>query len=105
MWPTIDIVDGKMEVSLPHIEADQQGDHDLMNGSSVLDVRIGDLVYVEFREGDYHWLVVEEIQSGEDHETDIYYCTDKDGRDFEIFHFSIEDVDRSMRTEIGEFDD
>ena len=99
MWPTIDIVDGKMEVSLPHIEADQQESHDC------LDVRIGDLVYVEFREGDYHWLVVEEIQSGEDHETDIYYCTDKDGRDFEIFHFSIEDVDRSMRTEIGEFDD
>ncbi len=99
MWPTIDIVDGKMEVSLPHIEADQQESHDC------LDVRIGDLVYVEFREGDYHWLVVEEIQSGEDHETDIYYCIDKDGRDFEIFHFSIEDVDRSMRTEIGEFDD
>jgi len=99
MWPTIDIVDGKMEVSLPHIEADQQESH------NCLDVRIGDLVYVEFREGDYHWLVVEEIQSGEDHETDIYYCIDKDGRDFEIFHFSIEDVDRSMRTEIGEFDD
>ena len=99
MWPTIDIVDGKMEVSLPHIEADQQGSRDC------LDVRIGDLVYVEFREGDYHWLVVEEIQSGEDHETDIYYCIDKDGRDFEIFHFSIEDVDRSMRTKIGEFDD
>ena len=99
MWPTIDIVDGKMEVSLPHIEADQQGSHDC------LDVRIGDLVYVEFREGDYHWLVVEEIQSGEDREDDIYYCIDKDGRDLEIFHFSIEDVDRSMRTEIGEFDD
>ena len=99
MWPTIDIVDGKMEVSLPHIEADQQESH------NCLDVRIGDLVYVEFREGDYHWLVVEEIQSGEDHETDIYYCIDKDGRDFEIFHFSIEDVDRSMRTKIGEFDD
>jgi|15BtaG_2_1085339.scaffolds.fasta_scaffold10226_5 hypothetical protein len=97
MWPTVDIVNGKMRVTLndePALDDIRPEPDDT--------IHIGDMVHVEFREGEYKWLAVQEIEYDDVLKEQVFYCVGKHGTEYEVYLWEMDEVDRSLRSKLGE---
>jgi len=99
MWPEVNIINGRMSVTLKSEPA-----LDDIRPMPRGDMKVGDFFELELREGEYVTVTVEEISVGqyeEDYE-DIYFCIDNDCREYEVSSDEVDwdTVDRSQRTRI-----
>ena len=98
MWPEVNIVNGRMEVTLPG-EPPLEDLRPMPRG----DMKVGDFFELELREGEYVTVTVEEISVSQYEDDDeIYFCIDNDCREYEISSDEVDwdTVDRSRRTRI-----
>ena len=107
MWPEVNIVNGRMEVTLPG-EPPLEDLRPMPRG----DMKVGDTFELELREGEYVTVTVDEISvsqmqdallQNEDYD-EIYFCIDNDCREYEVSSDEVDwdTVDRSRRTKIGD---
>jgi len=98
MWPEVNIVNGRMSVTLPG-EPPLEDLRPMPRG----DMKVGDFFELELREGEYVTVTVEEISVSQYEDDDeIYFCIDNDCREYEISSDEVnwDTVDRSRRTRI-----
>ena len=98
MWPEVNIINGRMEVTLPG-EPPLEDLRPMPRG----DMKVGDFFELELREGEYVTVTVEEISVSQYEDDDeIYFCIDNDCREYEISSDEVDwdTVDRSRRTRI-----
>ena len=98
MWPEVNIINGRMEVTLPG-EPPLEDLRPMPRG----DMKVGDFFELELREGEYVTVTVDEISVSQYEDDDeIYFCIDNDCREYEISSDEVDwdTVDRSRRTRI-----
>ena len=98
MWPEVNIINGRMSVTLP-------GEPPLedLRPMPIGDMHVGDTFELELREGEFRTVVVEEVSFSQyDDDEDIYYCIDKPGQEYEVCSDEVnwDTVDRSQRKRI-----
>ena len=98
MWPEVNIINGRMSVTLP-------GEPPLedLRPMPIGDMKVGDSFELELREGEYVTVTVEEISVSQYEDDDeIYFCIDNDCREYEVCSDEVnwDTVDRSQRTRI-----
>ena len=99
MWPKVNIVNGRMEVTLKNEPALD----DIRPWEGVFPaMKAGDTFMLELKEGDYRTVTVEEVSSEGDE--DVYFCIDKPGHEYEVYSDEVnwDTVNRSRRTKIGD---
>ena len=102
MWPEVNIVNGRMEVTLKNEPALD----DIRPWEGVFpSMKAGDTFMLELKEGDYRTVTVEEVSVSQyESDEDIYFCIDKDCKEYEVCSDEVnwDTVDRSRRTKIGD---
>jgi hypothetical protein len=102
MWPEVNIVNGRMEVTLKNEPALD----DIRPWEGVFpSMKAGDTFMLELKEGDYRTVTVEEVSVSQyEDDEDIYFCIDKDCKEYEVCSDEVnwDTVDRSRRTKIGD---
>ena len=98
MWPEVNIINGRMSVTLP-------GEPPLedLRPMPIGDMKVGDSFELELREGEYVTVTVDEISVSQYEDDDeIYFCIDNDCREYEVCSDEVnwDTVDRSQRTRI-----
>ena len=95
MWPEVNIINGRMSVTLKSEPA-----LDDIRPMPRGDMKVGDFFELELREGEYVTVTVEEVSSEGDE--DVYFCIDKPGHEYEVYSDEVDwdTVDRSQRTRI-----
>ena len=98
MWPEVNIINGRMSVTLP-------GEPPLedLRPMPIGDMKVGDFFELELREGEYVTVTVDEISVSQYEDDDeIYFCIDNDCREYEVSSDEVDwdTVDRSQRTRI-----
>jgi hypothetical protein len=96
MWPEVNIINGRMSVTLP-------GEPPLedLRPMPIGDMKVGDSFELELREGEYVTVTVDEISVSQYEDDDeIYFCIDNDCREYEVCSDEVnwDTVDRSQRT-------
>ena len=100
MWPEVNIINGRMSVTLPG-EPPLEDLRPMPRG----DMKVGDFFELELREGEYVTVTVDEISVSQYEDDDeIYFCIDNDCREYEVSSDEVDwdTVDRSQRTKIGD---
>ena len=98
MWPEVNIINGRMSVTLPG-EPPLEDLRPMPRG----DMKVGDSFELELREGEYVTVTVDEISVSQYEDDDeIYFCIDNDCREYEVCSDEVnwDTVDRSQRTRI-----
>ena len=98
MWPEVNIINGRMSVTLPG-EPPLEDLRPMPRG----DMKVGDFFELELREGEYVTVTVDEISVSQYEDDDeIYFCIDNDCREYEVCSDEVnwDTVDRSRRTRI-----
>ena len=98
MWPEVNIVNGRMSVTLKNEPA-----LDDIRPMPRGDMKVSDSFELELREGEYVTVTVEEISVSQYEDDDeIYFCIDNDCREYEVSSDEVDwdTVDRSQRTRI-----
>jgi len=100
MWPEVNIINGRMSVTLKNEPALD----DIRPWEGVFpSMEEGDTFELELREGEYVTVTVEEISVSQYEDDDeIYFCIDNDCREYEVSSDEVDwdTVDRSQRTRI-----
>jgi len=98
MWPEVNIINGRMSVTLPG-EPPLEDLRPMPRG----DMKVGDFFELELREGEYVTVTVDEISVSQYEDDDeIYFCIDNDCREYEVCSDEVnwDTVDRSQRARI-----
>ena len=98
MWPEVNIINGRMSVTLPG-EPPLEDLRPMPRG----DMKVGDSFELELREGEYVTVTVDEISVSQyEDDEDIYFCIDNECREYEVCSDEVnwDTVDRSQRTRI-----